>query len=288
MELNAKQFFDGSFAYKALHLHEHDMDIGGGKITKEDIDILAGFPKAEIVAVSGLRQDTFEYLIRTYGRQLKAISFLKNKMVEDWTLLGSLPQLQYIYWFSNHRIEKLWDMSGNTELKGLLISDFTRLHSIEGVEKAPSLRYFSIGNAIWLTMTVDSLMPLANTKITHLEFFGNKIADGNLSFFQSMTQLEHFDCSLKLLPTEHFAWIAANCPNVKGRALCAGEEGVVYETNGTGESVMLPGIYIAGKRKPALSYEGNERRIQKYIDAFEQMKEQYRGIPFLDAFPKYD
>ena len=133
-------------------------------------------------------------------------------------------------------------------------------------------------------MVVDSLMPLAGMNITDLGFFGRTIADGNLSFFSSLHNLQSFHCALNLLPTEQFAWIAANCPQVEGRALHPKEDGTVYITR-NGEHLNVPGTYIIGKRKPALPYEGNETRIQKYVDRFEQMKAIYRGMPFEKAFP---
>ena len=284
MNIDAKSFFDGSFANDTIHLHEENWDIGGGRITIKDIDELANHPDAECVMISGLRQDTFEYFIRTYGSQLKAISFLRNKMVEDWSLLGTLPQLEYVYWFHNQRIDRLWDMSKNQSLKGLLINSFTRLHSIEGIEKASALRYFSIGDAVWLTMVVDSLMPLAKTKITHLEFFGKKIEDGDLSFFASLHDLQRFDSPLNLFTTEQFAWIAANCPKAEGRALHPTEDGPVFSMS-NGELHSTPGVYVIGKRKPSIPFEGNELRIQRYVDSFERMKERYRGVPYRDAFP---
>lgn len=284
MELSASEFFSGHFSRNAIHLREPNWDIGGGRISVRDIDELASHPRADRVAISGLRQDTFEYFIRTYGPQLKAILFFKDKLVEDWSLLGTLPQLEYVYWFANQRVDRLWDMSENQSLKGLFISNFSRLHSIEGIERAGALRYFSIGNAIWPTMVVESLMPLAGTNITDLEFCGRTIADGNLSFFSSLHNLQSFNCSLSLLPTEQFAWIAANCPQVEGRALHPKEDGTVYISR-NGEHLQVPGTYIIGKRKPSLPYEGNEARIKNYVDSFEQMKEKYRGMPFEEAFP---
>ena len=266
-----------------IHLHHEPWGTDGGIISKEDIDQLASYSEADRVTVSGLRQDSFEYLIRTVGPQLKAIIFIKNKLVEDWSLLGTLPQLEYAYWFANQRIDSVWDMRNNHALKGLTIHDFSRLHSISGIEKAPALRYLSIGNAIWPNMVVDSLMPLAKTKITHLEFFGKKIEDGNLSFFENLPQLQRFDCPLHLLPTEQFAWIAANCPQAEGRALHAKEDGPVYKTI-NGKLNELPGTFIVGKRKPCLPFEGNEARIQQYVDEFEKMKIKYRGISFEEAF----
>lgn len=146
MEFSFDSFVRGYFdcdpvsqTHTGLWLHEENMDIGGGKISVDNIDRLKDFPDADVVTVSGLRQDTFEYFLKTYGRQLKVIRFFKNKFVEDWSMLGTLPNFEYVYFFSNQRIETLWDMSGNQSLTGLCIEDFSRLHSINGINTAPTL-----------------------------------------------------------------------------------------------------------------------------------------------------
>lgn len=130
-------------------LHADNMDVGGGVISIADIDRIRYFPNAQNVAISGLCQDTFEYFIKTYGRQFKAIFFYKNKLVHDWSLLSTLTDLEFVHWFFNQRIEKFWDMSQNTALKGISIEDFSRLKDISGVEKAPKLKYFDICDAVW-------------------------------------------------------------------------------------------------------------------------------------------
>ena len=169
------------------------MDIGGGKITIADIDKLKKYPHIDVVTISGLKQDTFEYFIKTYGKQLKAISFFKNKFIEDLSLLGTLPQLEYIYFFANQRVTSLWDMTKNVSLTGLCIMDFSRLTSIKGVETAPALKEFRIGNEVWNTMAIDSFMPLANTKIQKLSFLGKNISDNDLSFLETLPELKVFN-----------------------------------------------------------------------------------------------
>lgn len=122
MNFSFESFVYGSFDYdkatqthSCLWLREEKMDIGGGTISIEDIDKLKDYPDTDVVTISGLHQDTFEYFIKTYGAQLRAIRFFKNKLVEDWSLLGTLPKLEYVYFFANQRISSLWDMSRNTE-----------------------------------------------------------------------------------------------------------------------------------------------------------------------------
>lgn len=85
LNFSFESFVDGSFDYNPatkthnfLWLCEENADIGGGKITVADIDRLKNYPDAEVVTISGLQQDTFEYFIKTYGKQLKAIRFFKN------------------------------------------------------------------------------------------------------------------------------------------------------------------------------------------------------------------
>lgn len=79
MDFSFKSFVDGNFDYdqttkkhSCIWLRGEKMDIGGGKITVEDIDKLKLYPDAEVITIPGLQQDTFEYFVKTYGKQLKA------------------------------------------------------------------------------------------------------------------------------------------------------------------------------------------------------------------------
>jgi hypothetical protein len=285
MLFSFESFVDGSFdfdkekeTHTCLWLRQENMDIGGGTISVDDIDKLRNYPDTDVVTISGLHQDTFEYFIKTYGSQLKAIRFFKNKLVEDWSLLGTLPDLEYIHFFANQRISSLWDMSKNISLTGLCIEDFTRLSSIEGIATAPALKEFRIGNAIWSTMVIDSLMPLAHTSIENFMFCGKLITDNNYSFLEDMKNLKQFDFPTNMLTTEQVAWIVSNYPNIEGYALKAK---VDFNDSSNCDAEVL----IVGKRKPFLTVEGNEKRIEKYVQNFEMLKKKYLGISYKTAFP---
>lgn len=261
-----------------LCLRSPDADIGGGRITFSDIDVLARYPEMRSVRIMGLSQDTFEYFIKTYGRQLRSVSFFKNKRVEDWSLLGTLPDLEYVFWFWNQKIDKLWDMSGNLSLKGLCIKDFTRMPGIEGISRAPALKFFSIGNAVWDKYEADSFLPLAGSGVSHLSFNGRHILDGNLGFLEKMPELERFFVSAKEFTTEQTAWAAANFPRL-GKDFQAKHDGQVLSR---GE--FCPGAFISGRGKPNLTYEKNAARIRYYVEEFEKLKNRYRGLSYAEAF----
>ena len=290
MDFSFESFVSGDFDYdkttkthNSLWLREENMDIGGGKITIADIDKLKNYPDTEVVTISGLKQDTFEYFIKTYGKQLKAIRFFKKKFVEDLSLLGTLPHLEYVYFFANQRVTALWDMTENKSLSSLCIEDFSRLTSIRGVETAPALKEFRIGNAIWNTMVLDSLMPLSNSKIERLSFTGRAIGDSDFSFLETLPELKVFDFATNVFTTEQVAWIAANCPLAEGYALKAKVDCMLPDSNE--HLVDVPKSIIVGKRKPILKVKGNEEKIQKYVDSFEKLKKKYKGMSYKVAFP---
>lgn len=56
------------------------------------------------------------------------------------------------------------------KLRGLQIDDFTRLHTINGIEYAPALEVFNIGNAVWSKMKIESLKPVAKSMITRFSW----------------------------------------------------------------------------------------------------------------------
>ena len=250
----------------------------GLKEAGNDIDKLKDYPDTDVVTISGLHQDTFEYFIKTYGTQFKVIRFFKNKLVEDWSLLGTLSNLEYIHFFANQRISSLWDMSRNTALSGLCIEDFTKLDSMEGIGTAPALREFRIGNAVWSTMILKSLLPLANTNIEKFMFCGKSITENDYSFLSDMPNLKQFDFPTNMLTTEQVAWIVANFPNLEGYALKA-------KVDFAATSNHAAEVLIVGKRKPMLTVENNEKRIEKYIQNFETLKKNYVGVPYKMAFP---
>ncbi len=285
---NFEKFISGSWDYIAetkehsgLWLRQEKMDIGGGTISKDEIDKLNGYPETGTLTISGLNQDTFEYFINTYGKQLRAVRFFKNKLVSDWSLLGELPQLEFIYFFHNQRIASLWDMSQNISLKGLEISDFTKLKTLVGIEKAPNLEWFGIGNAVWRTSVVDSFKYFKGTKIKHLSFSGKRIEDNDLSFLSDMEHLEQFDFPTNLYSTEQVAWVVANFPNIEGFALNPSREYNGYN-NKTGNS-DIPTLIIVGKRKPHLVVSENEEKIKKYMDDFQRLIQKFKGVPYADT-----
>ena len=81
MKVNIDNYDWPSFELYDINLVQKE--VGGGIISKEQIDCIRNFPNAESIIISGLKQDTFDYFVSNYGNQFRAISFWKNKLVND-------------------------------------------------------------------------------------------------------------------------------------------------------------------------------------------------------------
>lgn len=281
-------FINGSWNYdkeKECHtgiwIHSDTMDVSGGIITRKEIDRLDLYENKEVITISGLTQDTFEYFIEKYGNKLRAVRFFKNKLVEDWSLLGTLQDVEVIYWFHNQRITKLWNMSDNIHLKGLCISDFAKLKILDGIEKAPALEWFSMRDAVWDKTEVKSYTCFANTNVKYLHFGGKNIIDGDVSFVKNMRKLKCFDFAPNLFETEKIAWIMANCPNVKGYALRTFLEDHMYNRE-SGE-YNIPALCMAGKGKRCFKASDTAKK-DKLQREFQKMMDEYRGKKYDEVF----
>ena len=78
MRITNENFANSPYLFKenddnSLRLIPHDNDIGGGVITKQEIDALEAYDGLEYLMISGLKQDTFEYFIQNYARNLRGI-----------------------------------------------------------------------------------------------------------------------------------------------------------------------------------------------------------------------
>ena len=261
-----------------VRLVPEDIDVGGGRMKLHEIDRLRDFPNARILVVSGLNQEGFEYLIRTYGQQFRVLQFFKNKLVEDWSLLSTLPDLEYVYYFFNQRIDRFWDMSENKKLKGLSILDFSRLKSLRGIERAENLEYFRLGNAVWDKAVVDSYRYFENTNVRYLSFWGKKILDTDPFYLPSMKKLERFDGIMYGCTKEQFAWVKANAANSLNIGPC-----VMTDTDPKTKEIQEWAVFPwKGKRSYLL--KGKEQRFAGELAEFNALVEQYRGVPYEAIF----
>lgn len=256
-------------AYYEAFLYGENLDIGGGTITKSEIDILKEHPELTRISVAGLSQDTFEYFIENYGKQFRGIYFFKNKLVSDLSALETLENVEAIGYFLNQRAENLWDMSKNKSLEMLEICDFSKLFNLNGIEKASKLKCLEFGNKVWATSKIDIIPDLKKSPIEHI-YFNAEMSNQNIYKLLELPKLKTLDFRTNLCKTEFLAWICANYPQIEG--YCLKPYTLFNDDEG----------FICGKRKPHINMTNEKDRIkaEKSVEKFEKLKQQFKGIPF--------
>lgn len=275
MMIDTLKFYNDYMNYEYT-LVNSNADISGGILEKSEIDNIKNHPGIDRIKIMGLKQDTFEYFIEKYGQQFKAIYFFKNKGIKDLSILSSLEKIEFVGFFFNQGCDRLWDMSRNFVLKGLSINDFSKLHSIYDIVTAPNLEFFDFGNMVWNTMILDSLKPLSKTKLKYLRFNAKKIIDNDITAIGNITTLEELQFPTNLFETEQIAWLTAKLEKVKSSSLGPYhkiDKPIEWKSS---SGVKMKDTFIHGKGKPFLDSNIDEKRINKYVQEFEQMADKYK------------
>ena len=255
MKVNLSNF--ESFKDDLFDLSIVQKEVGGGITTIEEIDIIREYPNAKSLIISGLKQETFEYLIQNYGNQFKAISFFKNKLITDLSPLGNLKGLEYLHY------------SWNQNLRGLAIYGFTRLHSIEKIVTAPNIEYFSIGSRYGSKMEIESLKPLIQSNVSHFGWWAGEVLDNDyLCLAQS--KIRELDMRVEVYRMEELAELVASIPGLKGTVTKPYTEGSVVEHD------KKTTYYFLCKGKKTLEKGKDDEKLEKYLADFESLVEKYR------------
>ena len=245
-------------------------EVGGGTITVEQIDMIRNFPDAKSIIISGLKQDTFEYFVNTYVRQFQAITFWKNKAVSDLSALSSLEDVEYISYFFNQKASKLWDMSNNKKLVGLSISDFSKLHALDGIEKACNLESLYVHNRVEARMEIESLKPIVNTGIKYFLWGGKRVLDNDFGCLAN-SKIEELDISPMQFTMLELAQLLALFPEtLKGSITQPYTSGGVKDKDGYTEYFFL----CKGKRTCVKGKD--DARFASYLKEFESLLKQCR------------
>ena len=90
----------------------------------DDVDREMSFPKdRKILEICGMNQESFEYFVEKYGETYEYLYFFKCQLISDFSPLARLKNLKAVRIVWNVRAKGLWDMSENTYLTHLVISD---------------------------------------------------------------------------------------------------------------------------------------------------------------------
>lgn len=118
------------------------------------------------VQVSCLTQAEFDAFVTKYADRYKSIYFFQNPKVKDLSALSQLKHVEYLLFYNLRAANGLWDMSGNTALKGLLLCEGCKnlISDLSPIAHAPALEELLVISPMDRKYTVRSLSPLLESR----------------------------------------------------------------------------------------------------------------------------
>lgn len=255
------------WAYKNSKLHDEKtyLEIN---IENENVDVLTNYPEVKRLQICNIGQKGFEKLIDVYGEQFEYISFFHCPLICDLSALSVLTKLRCISFRWNNKATKLWDMSNNRELRGIYLSDFSKVKDFDELITAKALRELFITGGMWKKFEINSLKSIG--KLENLEYLGLvflNVIDNDISPLFKLQNLKKIRLDESDFPVEYYAMLAAKLPNTD----CDCFKGFIENSNNSDGK----DIWIVGKRKPKLSKTKDALKIKKLIQEFEILKSNY-------------
>jgi hypothetical protein len=249
------------------------------RLDESQLTVISEHPRARALRITGLNQATFERLIIGYGRQFTAIELEKCPLIADLSPLEDLPGLELVTFYRNQRATRLWNLSRNPRLTGLLFRNFTRLHDLSDLQTSVSLRELAFGDTLWNTSVFESLEPLAALGgLESLEFDAKRIDDGRIEPVAELTGLKELAFPASMFTTRQVAWLRARLPaSLESESLSP----VIKVRHPVEDGDKTEDVLLVGKRKPLLNSIRDAARIRTHTDEFRQMVEDFRRDPAL-------
>lgn len=239
-------------------------------MTPDDVDYEMSTGKhPEILEICGMNQKSLEYFVQHYGKSYRYLSFFKCQLIQDFSPLEDLGNLEEVSLYWNIRADKLWDFSKNVSLRTIGISDAKKMTlNPELLKTSNVLETVCFSGSIFNNYLMESLECFADMpELKHLWLNNIRLNNKNLDPLKSMPALERFDFDAGMLTTEEIAWIVAKYPNLSGKCLCAYNK----------EDAMLNDVRVCGFRKPGLDLPQHQKRLDKYIAQFNALVEKYKN-----------
>ena len=239
-------------------------------MTPDDVDYEMSTGKnREILEICGMNQQSLEYFVQHYGKTYRYLSFFKCQLIQDFSPLEDLENLEEVSLYWNIRADKLWNFDKNISLKAIGISDAKKLTlNPELLRTSKVLETVCFSGSIFNNYPMESLECFAGmSSLKHLWLNNIRLNNKDLSVLKSLNALERFDFDAGMLTTEEIAWIVAKYPDLSGKCLCAYNK----------EDALLNDVRVCGFRKPGLDLPQHQKRLDKYIAQFDALVEKYRN-----------
>jgi hypothetical protein len=216
------------------------------------------------------------WLIGANDKELRKILPLLNLkylnlyqvLAKDLTILETQENPETIILNWNTKTTSLWDISKNTKLKSLEITDFSKLEEIDQLSLATQIDNLILGGGHNKPMKITTLKPLSSlSNLKHLSLSNLKVADDTLQPLGQLKNLESLSISNQF-ETKEYAWLATRLENTKCKMFQAINTCNIRDA----ENKLVWDTMVTGKKKSFLLSVKDQAKIDKYVSDFERLK----------------
>ncbi len=239
-------------------------------MTPDDVDYEMGFGKdPEILEICGMNQKSLEYFVQHYGGTYRYLSFFKCQLIQDFSPLEDLQNLEAVSIYWNIRTDKLWNFSRNRSLQSICVSDAKRMTFFPDLLKtSDTLEEVIFWGSMFNNTPMDSLDCFSGMPNLQELSLGNiRLNDRRVDVLETLPALQSFHFDAGMFTTEEIAWMVAKYPQLQGKSLCAYNK----------EDAILNDVRVCGFRKPGLDLPKHQKRLDRYVEEFNKLVEQYRN-----------
>jgi len=234
-----------------------------------DLKKLDAVTETEII-ISGLKQKEFEVFCNEYADKFQIVQLEHCNLINDFSQLEKLQNLQFLIIDWNNKATKLWNMANNLLLKGLLLDDMMKIKHIDGIELAPALEELIIQEGVDVKLYLDTLEPLSKCDfIKKLGIHISGITDNSALPIIKMKSLEELALSAVLFETEQYAMLAARLKNVK---ISPNAPYIVYDKI---DNSRKNNVLVIGKNKRWTSE--NSPKLKQYETEWNEYIQKYNS-----------
>ena len=240
-----------------------------GKLTPSIIDKEMQYSKSLTqLHIHRLTQDGLEHFVHRYGSSYEILYLDDCTCLTDLSPLADLPNLAAICIEQCRRIEDLWELSKNRNLRILSIRDSKKLtyypSKLGTSDTLEEIRFWSMSSENKYCMQSLSFLN-GMSSLKRLDLNGIALEDHSTAVLATLPNLEIFHFDAGMLTTEEIATICVRFPHIYGQSLGA------YSI----DDMSVDGnVRICGYRKPTLMLPDETEKLKMYIEHFDRIKEQ--------------
>lgn len=128
-------------AEKRASIYNNDREMYGST----DIEVLrdaALQKRAKHVFLNGFKQEHLDYIVPFIQEDVELLYLFKCNSITDLSVLSKCKKLRCLLVFWNNKLEKLWDMEENKELKVISLDAVTKIREIQSLKNS-TVAYFA-------------------------------------------------------------------------------------------------------------------------------------------------